>query len=180
MAMSWLFRQFSPHLEPAAPARPPAPRAAPPAVAGSSRPWWTLDLLRDLDAPRLESVIHTYWQVRGFLVEQVGADLIITQRLTGQLHAVALCQPAHADRVSWNLVQGLADHVRQRGAPIGLFYGMPGFSQVALAFARGMPIRLITAGELLAEIAALAAPQQQALLDRSLRPASPAPGAVVP
>src|SRR5690349_8271307 len=104
MAMSWLFRQFSPHLEPAAPARPPAAVTAPPAVAEPSRSWWTLDLLRDLDAPRLESVIRHYWQVRGFLVEQVGVDLVITQRLTGQLHAVAQCQPAHADRVSWNLV----------------------------------------------------------------------------
>ena len=168
--------QLTSHLEPAARARFPAPQAAPPASAGE-RKWWTLELLRDLDAPRLEAVVRAFWQVRGFKVERNGSDLLIYRPASGELFAVALCQPAHADPVSLQLLHGLWDLAIQTAAPLAFFYGMPGFTQVALAYAKDRPMKLISAVDFLAEIGALKPAQQQQVLDRSLRPASLAPKA---
>jgi hypothetical protein len=146
-----------------APAAVPAAKAAVPAA-----PKWTLDVLRALSPEQLNSLARGFWLARGCTIEPAGNDLLIFRPSTGRLFAIAHCTAATPQKVSVDQMQSLWEFVQQRAAPLGLYYGIAGFTDEAIAFAKDKHVKLLSGSDFLEEIGHLKPEQQQSLLQRAL------------
>lgn len=148
----------------------PGPLTGPvaaPAKAAEPAMKWTLDLLRSLGPDQLSDLVSAFWQARVCSVDSAGNMLRINRPSTGRLFAVAQVCPASAPKVSLEQVKALFATVHDHSAPLGLYYGLSGFTAEALAFAKDKPIKLLMGSDLLAEIGHLKAEQQDALMQRA-------------
>jgi len=172
LALAWIYVLLPDRFKPSRPSRTRYLElkhdfGPPPAAARAPAPSpWTPELLRGLDEAKLEKLIGAFWQARACNVESAGADLFIYRPSTGRMFGVAHCQRAGGPRAGVPQIQALWDLVQARSAPLGLYYGLSGFAPEALAFAKDKHLKLVTASDLLAEIAALKPEQQQALMQQ--------------
>jgi hypothetical protein len=139
------------------------------AVYAPPAPKWTLDALRALSPEQLSELVRGFWQARVCTVEPAGNDLLIFRPSTGRLFAVAHTTAAAPQKVGLDQIQSLWEFVQQRAAPLGLYYGVAGFTAEAVAFAKDKHLKLLTGADFLDEIGHLKPEQQQALLERALR-----------
>jgi hypothetical protein len=146
-----------------APAPAPAAKAATPAA-----PKWTLDVLNGLGPEQLNALARGFWLARGCTIEPAGNDLLIFRPSTGRIFAIAHCTASSPQKVSLDQMQSLWEFVQQRAAPLGLYYGIAGFTAEAIAFAKDKHLKLLTGSDLLDEIGHLKPEQQQSLLQRAL------------
>jgi hypothetical protein len=132
-------------------------------------PKWTLDAQSALSPGQLNELVRAFWQARVCTTEPAGNDLLIFRPSTGRLFAVAHATAASTQKVGLDQVQSLWEFVQQRAAPLGLYYGIAGFTAEATAFAKDKHLKLVAGADFLDEIGHLKSEQQQALLDRTLQ-----------
>jgi hypothetical protein len=131
------------------------------------KPTWTLDALRALGTEQLNELVRGFWLARVCTVEPAGNDLLIFRPSTGRLFAIAHCTAASPQKVGLDQMQSLWEFVQQRAAPLGLYYGIAGFTAEAVTFAKDKHLKLMAGSDLLEEIAHLKPEQQQELLERA-------------
>jgi len=140
-------------------------KAAAPAPA---KPQWTLEALRALGPEQLNSLVRGFWLARVCTIEPAGNDLLIFRPSTGRLFAAAHATAASSQKIGLDQVQSLWELVQQRAAPLGLYYGMDGFTAEAIAFVKDKHLKLVSGSDFLEEIGHLKPEQQQDLLQRAL------------
>jgi hypothetical protein len=143
----------------------PAPVAK---AAAPAKPQWTLEALRALGPEQLNSLVRGFWLARGCTIEPAGNDLLIFRPSTGRLFAAAHATADSPQKVGLDQVQSLWELVQQRAAPLGLYYGIAGFTAEAAAFVKDKHLKLVSGSDLLEEIGHLKPEQQQELLARAL------------
>lgn len=171
---------------PGATTRPSAPlgtAAAPafPAVKAPSAPplptqphsAWNAEFVAGLSLNKLETLVQRFWHARGCEVLRArGAhgevEFLISRPGSGKLFALAQCAPARGSQLDIAWVKAAMNSGTQKTAGVVLVYSLPGFTDGALEFAQGKPLKLISAAVLLAEIRLLPPPQQQRLLEQTL------------
>lgn len=136
-------------------------------VYAAPKPTWTLDALCALGPEQLNELVRGFWLARVCTVEPAGNDLLIFRPSTGRLFAIAHCTAASPQKVGLDQLQSLWEFVQQRAAPLGLYYGIAGFTAEAVAFAKDKHLKLLAGSDLLAEIRHLKPEQQQELLGRA-------------
>ena len=146
----------------------PAAKSPTPVQAPAAK--WTLDLIRQLDGARLGRLVCGFWEARACKVEVAAADVIVYRPATGRAFAVARCQAFGANPTDLAPVRSLWDVVQQRQAPLGLLYGVSGFTPEALAFAKDKPLKLLMGSDLLTEIGHLRPDTQRTLLASVTQP----------
>lgn len=146
--------------------REPAPGAPPPKV--------TLEQLATTNSRQLLALVRAFWEARACAVDITGSDLLIHRPSTGRVFAVARCNAAPAN-VGVEEIEALWALVHRHTAPLGLYYGLGGFSVEALEFAKQKHLKLIAGDTLVSDIDALKPEQQRALharLDPGMRAAA--------
>lgn len=140
--------------------RDPAPVAPPRRV--------TLEQLASTSSPQLMALVRAFWEARACRVDITGSDLLIHRAATGRVFAVARCNatPVHVEVAE---VEALWALVHRHTAPLGLYYGLGGFSAEALEFAKQKHLKLIAGVTLVSEIDSLK-PEQQRELHARLAP----------
>lgn len=141
-------------------------------------PGWSVELIRGLTLNRLEMLVHRYWRMRGCEVHRGHAadgsiQLLISRPATGKLFALAQCAPVAGEATGLDAVRALAVAGTHKASGIVVLYSMSGFTDEALGFAKGQPVKLIDAAGLLSEIQQLAPMQQQRLLEQTLITSGP-------
>jgi hypothetical protein len=145
-----------------------APTPVAKAVAPAPKPQWTLEALRALGPEQLNTLVRGFWLARVCTVEPAGNDLLIFRPSTGRLFAAAHVTPASPQKVGLDQVKSLWELVQQRAAPLGLYYGIDGFTAEAVAFVKDKHLKLVSGSDFLQEIGHLKPEQQQDLLERAL------------
>lgn len=140
--------------------REPAPVAPPRKM--------TLEQLATTNSEQLLALIRAFWEARACTVDIIGPDLLIHRPATGRVFAVARgnAAPVH---VGLEEVEGLWALVHKHAAPLGLYYGLGGFSAEALEFAQQKHLKLIAGDRLVSDIDSLK-PEQQRELHARLAP----------
>lgn len=134
--------------------REPAPGAPPRKV--------TLEQLATSNSQQLMTLVRAFWEARACTVEIKGSDLLIHRPSTGRVFAVARCSAAPA-HVGLEEIEALWALVHKQAAPLGLYYGLGGFSAEALAFAKQKHLKLIAGDTLVSDIDSLKPEQQREL-----------------
>ncbi len=155
---------------------PPSPAAAP---AAARIVGWTPEMIDGLSLNRLETLVQRFWQARSCEVTRArgadgGIELLISRPATGKLFALAQCAATRGEKIGIATVKALAATGLQKATGIVVLYGLTGFTDEALAFAKDKPVKLLNASGLLAEIRLLPVGEQQRLLERTLIEAGPA------
>lgn len=139
-------------------------------------PRWNLELLRSLDWKRFEELCQRFWVLKGFAAELTGpgADDGIDIRIAARdapkrTFAVAQCKAWAEQAVDVETVRALWGACAHFEAKLGLVYGIAGFTDPARRFEEGKHLKLIDGPELLRQIAALPAAEQQSLLEEITR-----------
>ena len=148
-------------------AGPMAGPAATPAKAAAPAMKWTLDLLRSFGPDQLADLVGAFWLARLCTVDSAGNVMRINRPSTGRLFAVAQVSAASSPKVTLEQIKALFAIVHDHSAPLGLYYGLSGFTPEALAFAKDKPLKLLMGSDLLAEIGHLKPEQQNALMERT-------------
>jgi len=156
--------RYAADIAPTPAAKVPAPAPAP----APAKPQWTLEALSALGPEQLNSLVRGFWLARVCTIEPAGNDLLIFRPSTGRLFAAAHATPYSPQKVGLDQVQSLWELVQQRAAPLGLYYGIGGFTAEAIAFVKDKHLKLVSGSDLLEEIGHLKPEQQQDLLQRAL------------
>lgn len=132
---------------------------------------WTAAFLRELEWRRFEELCEGFWLARGYPVKATpagpggGANLIISERDDPEaLFAVIQCKatsPRPVEREAVRALWALRQHVE---AKLAVFYSASGFTDEAREFAHGRHLKLVDAGDLLAQLNMLDASARDALL----------------
>lgn len=163
--------------------RPFAPRSAPPqylelkwrdpAPVAPPRKL-TLEQLATTNSRQLLSLVRAFWEARSCTVDATGSELLIHRPSTGRVFAVARCNAAPV-QVEVAEVEALWALVHRHTAPLGLYYGLGGFTAQAIEFAKQKHLKLIAGDTLVSDIDSLKPEQQRELharLDPGMRAAA--------
>jgi hypothetical protein len=177
LSLAWIYLLLPQRFRPFAPRsgstqylelkwRDPAPVAPPRKL--------TLEQLATTNSRQLLSLVRAFWEARACAVDVTGSELLIHRPSTGRVFAVARCNAAPA-QVEVAEIEALWALVHRHTAPLGLYYGLGGFSAEALEFAKQKHLKLIAGDTLVSDIDALKPEQQRELharLDPGMRAAA--------
>lgn len=177
LLLAWIYLLLPQRLRPFATRTPPSryleldwrgpEPAAPPRKV-------TLEQLATTNSGQLLALVRAFWEARACTVDITGSELLIHRPSTGRVFAVARCNAAPVN-VGVEEIEALWALVHRHTAPLGLYYGLGGFSAEALEFARQKHLKLIVGDTLVSDIDALKPEQQRELharLDPRMRAAA--------